>query len=63
MNLDIKVTRQYRYCGDCDSGYLGSEGVWCKTYEIQIWDERDATVCESYERDETPTVLIGRKPR
>lgn len=35
-------------CDDCDHGYLGSEGVYCREFH-QIVNPSEAETCEAFE--------------
>ena len=38
-----------RICGNCEHGYLGPGGVFCRVYEEDIYNERVAEECEDFE--------------
>jgi hypothetical protein len=36
-------------CSECSSGYLGDDGVFCRTFNEVIHDEKVAERCEAYD--------------
>jgi hypothetical protein len=51
-----------RLCSNCEHGYLGSGGVFCRFYREDIMDETIAMTCEEYDPIQayrTKAKLIG----
>jgi hypothetical protein len=46
-------------CSECCAGYLGGDGVFCRTFREVIFDERVAAECEAY--DPRPQAVPARE--
>lgn len=38
-----------RTCSNCENAYFGSAGVFCRLFEIDVWNEtKEAAECEDF---------------
>lgn len=44
--IDLPV--RHPICDDCENGYLGRDGVYCRVYAEVIFDETFAAECNEY---------------
>lgn len=44
----VTLRVENRVCSNCQYGYLGPSGVYCRFYSIDIWQEKEAQDCEEF---------------